>query len=115
MFNEDTNNPTGDNSGNATPNPSFNDTFSAMEQTLGNVPEGEFITLRHGSGSPVYVPLLEREDGTREDGLTVRQACERAHLAVGTVNVYVDQNMIGFDTFVAAGTVVTLVGNVKGG
>lgn len=96
------------------PAPDFSAAFDAMDEVLADVPAGDFITLRHGSGSPVYVPLFNGEEGP-ETGLTVRQAVDRAGLTVGSVNVYVDQNPITFDTFVAAGTVVTLVGNVKGG
>lgn len=92
------------------PAPGFEDAFTDMEATLENVPTSDFITIRSGSGAPAYAPLREGETS-----ITVREACERLGLTVGAVNVYVDQNQISFDTPVAAGTVVTLVGNVKGG
>jgi hypothetical protein len=94
------------------PADNFESAFSAMEDALSGVPEGATIVIRHSSGSPVYVPL-----NPDETGLSLKAAIDRAGLTIGVVNAYIDVNAapISLDTFVAAGTVVTLVGNVKGG
>ena len=89
---------------------SFDAAFSAMESNLGDMPDSAYVVIRHSSGSPVYVPL-----NPDETGLNLREAINRAGLTVGVVNAYIDVNAapISMDTIVAAGTVVTLVGNVK--
>ena len=89
----------------------FEDEFSAMESALDDLPSGQFITLRHEANAPMYVQVFEGEPG-----LTIRGACDRRGLTLGgSVNAYVDNNPVPLDTFVPAGTVVTLVGAVKGG
>jgi hypothetical protein len=102
----------GINPSNPQPVPSFESAFAEMENNLGELPEGAYIVIRHSSGSPVYVPL-----NPDETGLNLREAINRAGLTVGVVNAYIDVNAapISMDTVVAAGTVVTLVGNIKGG
>lgn len=94
----------------ASENP-IDDAFSALDNALDGLPEGDFITLRHEANPPMYVNLNEGELG-----LTVRQACDRRGLTLGgNVNCYFDNNQIALDSFVPAGGVVTMVGNVKGG
>ena len=97
------------------PTPSFDDAFTSMESALDSLPTGSFYTIRHESNAPVYVPAYTSEDGTPE-AINVRQVCERRGLTLGAnVNAYVDGNPIALDSIVAAGSVITLVGNVKGG
>jgi hypothetical protein len=98
---------------NSQPEPAgFESAFAEMENALSGVPEGATIVIRHSSGSPVYVPLFPDETG-----LSLREAINRAGLTIGVVNAYIDVNAapIALDTIVAAGTVVTLIGQVKGG
>jgi hypothetical protein len=94
------------------PSPSFGDAFAQMEESLTGVPENvAFITLRSGSGNPVYVGLLEGETG-----LVLREAIDRAGLTIGgVVQFYVDQNPVTLDSVIPADAVVTMLGNVKGG
>jgi sulfur carrier protein ThiS len=92
-----------------TPNPSFEDSFSDMENSLDNLPEGSFVTLQHEANPPMFVQYFEGET------LTIRGALDRRGLTIGNVNAYVDGNIVSLDTPIAAGTIVTLVGNVKGG
>ncbi len=104
-------NPTESNPTEGQPNPSFEDAFSQMENSLDALPEnGAFITMRHESNAPMHVAL-----GEGEQGLTVRQAIDRRGLTVGNVNVYLDNNPVTMDTFVPAGSTIMIVGNVKGG
>jgi molybdopterin converting factor small subunit len=90
-------------------NPSFEDAFSTMESSLDNLPEGSFVTLQHEANPPMFVSYTEGES------LTIRGAIDRRGLTIGNVNAYVDGNVVSLDTPIAAGTIVTLVGNVKGG
>ena len=89
----------------------IDDAFSQMESSLDALPEGDFITLRHEANAPVYSPVY-----AGEPNITIRTACERRGLTLGaSVQAYVDNNLIALDTAIPAGSVVTLVGNVKGG
>jgi hypothetical protein len=88
----------------------FDADFEAMEETFSDLPEGDYVTLRFGANAPRYAPIYEGENT-----INVRTALERAGLTVGAVNIYVDSAIVNFDTALASGTVVTLVGNVKGG
>jgi sulfur carrier protein ThiS len=92
-----------------TPNPDFGDAFNSMESSLDNLPEGSFVTLQHEANPPMFVSFEEGET------LTIRGAIDRRGLTIGNVNAYVDGNVVSLDTPIAAGTIVTLVGNVKGG
>ena len=92
------------------PNPSFDDAFNEMEDALSGIPQGDYITLRSASGNPVTVPVYPGET------LTLRTVLDRSGLSFGAaLTAYVDGGAISFDTVVAPGTVVTLVGSVKGG
>ena len=93
-------------------NDNLENAFSAMEESLPAMPESaRLITIRHEANAPVYVELL---DG--EETITIRAACERHQLTLGAqVTAYVDSTQVALDTLVAAGTVVMLVGTVKGG
>ena len=92
--------------------PTFDDAFSAMESEISaDMPEGSFVTLRSGSNAPLFAPLFEGETA-----VPIRLLADRCHLMFGgAVNVYLDSAQASMDTPAAAGSVVTFVGNVKGG
>lgn len=94
-----------------TPNPNFEDAFEEMESSFDTLPAGDVVTLQHEANPPMFVGL---EEG--ETSLTIRGAIERRGLTIGSnVQAYVDGTIVPLDSVIAAGTVVTLVGNVKGG
>ncbi len=75
------------------------------------VPNDRFITFRVETGIPIYVPL---NDG--EEGISIQEAIIRRGLGVSpTTNAFVENNQVPFSTVVPSGTVVTLIGLVKGG
>ena len=85
--------------------------FAEMEaQVAGSVPTGAYITIRHEAGQPYFVPLNEGEQA-----ITISEALNRRMLTVGTVSAYVEGAVVPLETQIPAGTVVTLVGAVKGG
>ena len=99
------------NTGETTPAPSMDDAFTEMAAALdSSVPDSDYVTLRHDAGAPLFAPLY---DG--ETGITVKEACNRLGLRLGVVNAYVEGAVIPMDTVVPAGTIITLVGDVKGG
>jgi hypothetical protein len=90
--------------------PSFDDAFSDMENSLDQLPDGDVYVLRHEANPPMYIPAYPGES------ITIRQACERRHLTLGSnVVAYLDGNQVSLDSPIQAGAVVTLVGSVKGG
>jgi hypothetical protein len=76
-----------------------------------SIPEGATITFRVETGVPLYVPLVDQETG-----ITINAALTRRGLTVSpTTMAYVESQPVPFETYVPANTVVTLIGQVKGG
>ncbi len=96
----------------ATPEPTPDEVFAELDaQVQAAVPNDRFITFRQEAGIPIYVPL---NDG--EEGISIQDAIVRRGLGVSpTTNAFVENNQVPFGTVVPAGTVVTLIGLVKGG
>ena len=101
--------PAGENAGEPT---DIGSAFDAMEADINSdLPEGSFVTLRSGANAPRYAPIYEGETA-----VPIRVLADRAGLTFGgSINIYVDSAQVNFDHAVIAGTVVTFVGNVKGG
>ena len=91
---------------------SFDDAFSQMESEINaDLPEGAFVTLRSGANAPRYAPLYESETGA-----PIKVLADRAGLTFGgSIDIYVDGAKVNFEYVAPAGSVVTFVGNVKGG
>ena len=95
-----------------TPEVTPDDVFAELDGMVRqSIPEGATITFKVETGVPLYVPLV---DG--ETGLTINAALTRRNLTVSPATMaYVESRPITLDTFVPANTVVTLIGQVKGG
>ena len=80
-------------------------------QVQAAVPSTRFICFRQEAGVPIYVPLNENEEG-----ISIQDAIVRRGLGVSpTTTAFVENNQVPFSTVIPAGTVVTLIGVVKGG
>jgi hypothetical protein len=88
--------------------------FDALENLnafTAAVPEGEYVTIRHEANPPMYVALVEGETS-----IALGAAIQRRGLFIsGAINAYLDGGQITMETVLAPGSVVTLVGSVKGG
>jgi hypothetical protein len=92
--------------------PDIGSAFDAMESEINaDLPEGSFVTLRSGANAPRYAPVYEGETA-----VPIKILADRAGLTFGgSIDIYVDGGKVTFDTPVVAGSVITFVGNVKGG
>ena len=86
------------------------DALMEEASTLEGVPEGAYVTLRHESSAPMFVPL---DDG--ELTITILEALRRRGLTFSRVNAYVDSVERQLDYPLSAGAVAMIVGDVKGG
>jgi len=88
--------------------------FDALENLnafSASVPEGDYITLRLEANPPMYVAFAEGETT-----LSLAAAIERRGLLVSnSIHAYLDSAQIDMNFMLAPGSMVTLVGNVKGG
>jgi hypothetical protein len=86
--------------------------FEALESSFSeSLASGSFITIRVESGPAIYVPLNEGEES-----ISLRDAVNRRNLTLGpNVNAYVEGQQVPLETVVPAGTIVTMIGTVKGG
>ena len=73
-----------------------------------NFDPSQIVTLRSSRGGTFPIPVTEPT--------SIRELIRRASLTVGTdIEYWVEQTQVPDTTEVVGGTIVTLVGNVKGG
>ena len=79
----------------------------ALEEEELIVDPTQVITLRTSGGETRYIPAAE--------SMTLAQVKALSGMTFGAVTFYMNAAVIGDDTVVPVGSVVTAIGNVKGG